>query len=324
MAEFLRVYLLCLATFGLYGLYWVYRNARDVARRDPSDALAWALGFLAAPIACAILFELPRASQRLENPRARAGWASWVSAGLYGVLSSLLLIGPLSMFWSPIWLVLPIPLAIVAWQVARSPRVDPGPMDRSRRGARIAQAAAVLVGVPIVAWASFEIDGPSLRYLLASQRVDVVAGSHLPYEFEVTDRSWRRVPPGTIGDETADLELITSDRQSWFVVYTHGPKADIDSVVDVRRSMIEAEGLESFVERRYMASDESLVPVSLAQYRLGATQLVETEFLVLTAKLEGGIVEAVGFTAAPSVHSGALQNVAEGFRIRPDVNWDAP
>lgn len=311
MGSILWTYLLCLASFGVYALVWVYRNARGFAQLDRAAATAWALGSVAAPVACAVLYALGRRAQESLARRGGRALAPWLAPALHAAIASLLLLTPLRALWTPVWLLLPLPLLLVHAQIRRTQPSGP-PV---RRGRRAVEVAVVLLGLPAVGLAAYRLDEPSARLLLAPGEGGVVRGIAADYRLTLGDDSWRRVEPGTISDGDADLELMSRDRQSWIVVYAHGPDLSLDAIVDARRQLIASgESLQDFEERRFLLPVPDTLPTSLARYRVGANRLTRAEYVVLTARLAASFVEVMGYTVAPASQSERLVSLVSTLR----------
>ena len=334
----LRIYLLCVATLGVYSLRWYYRAAREHSGRNSTDAAFWALASTAAPFASLFLYDfVAQAGRRLEREGGRAPTA-WVAAALQLVLAGGLVLSPLRSLWLPGFVLFPIPIAIAHAQlegVARSRRaVVAGNSDaaageappRLRRfGRLVGHVAVLLLGAPLLWLVATELDASGMRMLRAQARDGAVLGTQAGYSLQLESKSWRLLDAGTVGDEESDLELATEDLRSWVVVYVHDTDGRIDDIVDQRRLLIE-EGttLTEFDERRFFLPDGDLLPASLARYSVGGSPLTRGYYTVMTARLEDGIVEVVGYSDMEEVEAEVATLVSSlSPRARPRAERSA-
>ncbi len=271
---------------------------------------------MAAPFACLVFWDLGR---RAIPDAEKRPLALWIAPSLHAAIALWLLYGPLATMWSPIWLLMPIPLSILDGRIQRAARETPVADDADAGGRpapirRLLEAALVAAGLAGVAWGTVQLDGSTAHILLASGEGGVVRGASAAYQLTLGEGRWRRLPPGTLGDPGADLELSSDDQNTWLVVYAHSRDNDIDGLVDARRTLLAAVGtLTDVEEQRFFVGAEAVAPASLARYRLGTTALLRQEYVVLTAELADSVVEAIAYTASPESKADELIELLATF-----------
>jgi hypothetical protein len=309
-----RLYLLAVASFGLYLPYWILRAARDLGDdRDGRWTPAWfALGSLAAPLCALLLLDLGRRG----GAGRTAGWAALLYAGL----AAALLVAPARELWSPAWLALPIPFVWVQHAANRARRARgaagaPGPAGHP------AEWLLVAAGLPAALAAGWLLDGPRLRLDLAPDldpgTVVVEPGGR--FELTVPSSFWRRAEPVAAGDRGADLAFVASDGSARLLAYAHArPPATLDGVVAARREAILASGWpQELREKRTFLPGDAFALGSRAEYRLTTFAGESLGVRVNTIELDGAVVEAVASTGEPAGWLGELTAFVDSLRAAP-------
>jgi len=322
MVGALWAYLVCVASFGIYALVLIYRHARDFAQRDRASALSWSLGSLAAPIACAVLHELSRTAARDRADGIRTRLAVWVPCSLHGAIAAILLTTDLSALWTPVWIAMPISIVIVDAQIRRARRRSPLEAPPTVTAAprrlwpRVAQGLTVVLGLPIVVLIALEADESSIGLLWIRADDGVLHSASGAFALTTSGGKWHRVEPGTVGDDDSEIEVMSTDQQSWVVGYQRSSDYQIDTLVDMRRNLItESMSLQEIDERRFLPRPEAPLPASIAHYRTHTNVFSRGEYVVLTARLPDGVVELVGFTSMPATGTGELVDLLSTFEL---------
>ncbi|MGH0032964.1 MAG: hypothetical protein ACQGVC_24495 [Myxococcota bacterium] len=316
MRAAVSTYLLCVATCGGYALFWIYCRAKDVAGRDRAGAAAWALGSIAAPVACLVLYDL---ASRARTGAPANPLATLFPAALHAAIALVLLLSPISGFVAPAVSLMPIPLSLVAYRLDRARRQGaahaiPTPDEPPAVWRRVLAVGTVVVGLPLSGWLAYLTDSQGASVLLGG-RDDVATGTKAAYTLTIGDPRWRSIAPGTIGDEDADLELMSDDLLSWVIVYVHPPDSPIDAIVDGRRDIVRAnESLTGMRERRYFLSQREPLPASLARYDVGGNAFTRARYLVLTAVLDDGVVEVVGYASGTPEETDSLDAIVSSLQ----------
>lgn len=311
------LYLVSVASFGLYLPYWIWRTARQfgIGERNRSTPLWWALGSPAAPVGAGILYEFNRRATALAGTRGRAAWPALA----YLALFVLWRLTPLEDYYLAFALLVPVPFLFVQRNInsAAARRVA---VAHPPRRLLPALALTMVVGLPVVATTAWLYDWPRLKTELAHRLAGGarVAGQSALYELTLPSTEWKRVDPGTVGDDGSDLELIGPGTETWVVGYTASIRdSDLESTIASRRSMIfEVGAARGYDERRHFLPGSDFVPISVTVYDISFGMAGSGQYRVLTAQLDGHVVELVGYTVEPSHHAGELDRLLESFAIK--------
>ncbi len=319
-----RFYLLAVATLGAYLVLWVYRTARALQprREDRAKCVAWAVASIIAPFSCVLLYELAR-MVRAEGRRLGVEIAVFplLPAAFLGALAAGLFFTPLQPLWSPAWWLVPFPFLLVQRAVNRlvaasPPRHPEGASTIRRRLAGI----VLVVGLPGAAVLGFVVDRPAAAVLMARSPLagEQVSGKTQRYTLEMPDEHWRKVPPGTNGDDTSDLELVHEDGAAWLVVYVREGTSDtLDRAVADRRAAIGGDSpIQDFYERRIFRDKRDFVPESIARYDLGGFPARRT-FWALTTIVEQSAFEVLVYSSNPDTNMKAVSRLMASLKIEP-------
>ncbi len=217
----------------------------------------------------------------------------------------------------PGWLEKSRPLHNDAPVIARTKRIAGGRSDRrqfgNRRGGLVVLAAislALLHGcTPRRALPPGAFAGESLRAGAA------VRGSAGTYTLTIPEDGWRRLPAGSISQDT-DLELGGNIRSLTVIVRVMpADELAMDRYVDARRVRVfeqEKGTTVPYRERRYLLDSERMIPASLVRYELHGSK--DDILLVLTVVTEQSTIEVIGHTPTGSRES-ELQSLVTSLSL---------
>lgn len=310
------VYLLGVASGGLYLLLWIARIARDLGAADshPRRPIGWALGSLAPPVGFCVLHEL---ADRADAGRIGPGGFRW-PALLYAALESGLFLSEAP--WIVGALLRPLPALWIqhAWNRER---------DRVQAATPIGRPPSRALGVAVTAFGAALLclqvwisDVPQIRRwqataLAADALVEAPDGT---FQIRIPTDGWRRSDPETLGDGQAILTLLGPAEGVEVYIFRHAAESDLDTVVDRRRALLRNEGnLVSAREERSFVEGPVLRARSLAVYRtdeISATQ----SLVVLTSVDDATAVELVAVAPRGGPIEEDLVRLARSFAWLPD------
>jgi hypothetical protein len=177
----------------------------------------------------------------------------------------------------------------------------------------VASIGTILVAV--VVW----VEGPDFvqRIRPLQSAGATVAGVSDTFHVTIPGSGWRRLGPGTLGDEDSDLELRGPGAETWLVCYKlSGSDTNLHIAVDNRRTLLFSDGEPSgFDEHRFFLEGSELVPVSVVSYEIDYGLGSEGVFYVLTAETDDHVLEVVGYTSEADEHLEALKELVLSFAI---------
>jgi hypothetical protein len=318
------IYLLTVATGGLYLAYWVYQLTRalDIDREHRRTPWFWGVAALCPLLGWLLLYQLCCYVQR-SLPDARLQPKAMALA--YAAFAVLLALPPVRACWSFGIVVLPLPWFLLQLEVNRlapkAQRVTPA----WRWAVRWAVIAAGLVAVSAI---SYTQDMPEVRAALAQVALttDGVAIAGTPVRFKLPSRDWRIARPGTRGDASAALELTGPTPATWLVAYVHeGSQTSLGDRVDLRRSLVSGDAtLDRFEERRFFLQTWPTRVASRAIYGVKNGPLQYDLFAVATIALDTGTVEIIAHSERGEKHESALLAIIDSVFLDGDVARPSP
>lgn len=301
-----KLHLLAVSSLGLYLPFWVYRRAKLNGENSEirSTPAWWGFGTFVAPVCCAVLYDFSGKAEAVAGKRRGLIWRSLPSILLAVILLFAFL---LSTYLPPVatCFLLPIPFLIVQHRINASYSQWAEPVAIRSFQLAVRHWVLIILGLPAVLALWWFVDLPAYSNLSVSRLAEgtVITGTSGDFQLTTPSDDWRLVKAGTLSSDEAQLEIAGPGMATWIIVYrSDEPTIGIEETVASRRSMLLTVGKPiALDEKRYFLEGSDLVPVSLSRYR--TDQMGVEEYVSLTAQLDSGQVEVLGYTAEPDRYS---------------------
>ena len=316
------LYVLCVATFGTYGMVWIYRTARRESAISKPLAVAWGAGLIAAPVAAAVLFQIARdAHLRRGTPAGRA--TLLIAPVLLIGLSSLLLLPNVKPLWSPFWLIMPLPIVLLDAQLRRISSEATATVGSTTR--RVVDVLICVLGLPLAALITWQLEGSTLITLGAQAASAEVESPLGDYRLVLPESGWTSAEVGTVGDADSELEFRSRDQRSFVVIYGHPSATTLDTIVDARRTAVfDVVDGQVFEESRYFSDPLQSLVTSDAKYEVGANALMHGTYRVVTRDLGDRTVEVIAYTSGGEKAQAEIESIVQSLAAAPQEAGDLP